>query len=62
MKFPTLYKLKKKVLVWEIETFYPPLYNKPVYKITFGQKGGKMQETITEVPRFPIMKGVRNYE
>lgn len=49
MKLPTLYKLKKKLLVWEIETFHPPLYNKPVYKITFGQKGGKMQETITEV-------------
>lgn len=50
MKLPTLYKLKKKLLVWEIETLHPPLYNKPVYKITFGQKGGKMQETITEVP------------
>lgn len=47
MKLPTLYKIKQKVLQWEIETFHYPEYSE--YKVTHGQKGGKLQTTSTMI-------------
>lgn len=47
VKYPTLYKTKKKVLIWEIETFHHKDYSE--YKITHGQKDGKLQTTSTKV-------------
>lgn len=47
MKLPTLYKIKKKVLQWEIETRHSPEYSE--YIITHGQKDGKLQTTSTMV-------------
>lgn len=47
MKLPTLYKVKKKILQWDIETRHSPEYSE--YIITHGQKDGKLQTTSTMV-------------
>lgn len=47
MKFTPLYKVKKKILVWMIETKHYDLYSE--YTVTHGQKDGKLQSTSTKI-------------
>lgn len=49
MKLPTLYKFKKKLLQWEIETIHHNTYSE--YQVTHGQQGGKLQTTSTTITK-----------